>query len=93
MREGRDKHMRKEHQMSRSKYEEDQERILSTRLYVGNLEYNTTLSQFRETFGKFGEIIKIDLKKGYAFVVRKPHKYFLNLLNIGVRKKRNSKKS
>jgi len=84
MREVRERHTRVELQMNRSKYQEDYERNLSTRLYVGNLDYNTTISQFRETFGRYGEIVSIDLKSGYAFVVRNSLIFF-NFPSLGVR--------
>jgi RNA recognition motif-containing protein len=40
----------------------------NSRLYVGNLKYQTTNNDIREVFGKFGEIKAIQIKKGYAFI-------------------------
>ena len=41
----------------------------NTRLYIGNLVYNTTLNEVKEIFKRFGEIENIQIKNGYSFVV------------------------
>lgn len=50
--------------------------IMSTRLYVGNLSYNTTETQLQELFGAFGPVTNVDLimdkfsgrPRGFGFV-------------------------
>jgi RNA recognition motif-containing protein len=39
------------------------------RLYVGNLDYKTKVNDIRDIFGKYGEIIAIQIKSGFAFIV------------------------
>ena len=39
------------------------------RLYVGNLDYKTKVNDIRDVFGKYGEIIAIQIKSGFAFIV------------------------
>lgn len=41
----------------------------NSRLYIGNLNYDTSLRQIREAFSKYGHISSIHKKNGYAFVV------------------------
>ena len=41
----------------------------SARLYIGNLDYNTKVSEVKDIFGKYGEIVAITIKNGFAFVV------------------------
>jgi RNA recognition motif-containing protein len=49
---------------------------MSTKLYVGNLSYNTTESQLRELFAAHGPVVSVDLimdrfsgrPRGFAFV-------------------------
>lgn len=46
------------------------------KLYVGNLPFNVTETDLRETFGRFGEVTKVDLisdrfsgeSRGFGFV-------------------------
>jgi RNA recognition motif-containing protein len=49
---------------------------MSTKLYVGNLPYNTTQEELSELFGKHGEVVEVALitdretgrSKGFGFV-------------------------
>lgn len=41
------------------------------RLYVGNLDYKTRVNDIRDVFGKYGDIVAIQIKSGFAFIVRK----------------------
>ena len=43
---------------------------INARLYIGNLDYKATVGNIRESFGKFGEIVAIQIKSGFAFVVK-----------------------
>ena len=53
-----------------------QETIMSTKLYVGNLSYNTTETQLRELFAAHGTVSSVDLimdkfsgrPRGFGFV-------------------------
>jgi RNA recognition motif-containing protein len=38
------------------------------RLYIGNLDYRTTVQDVRKIFGKYGEIVAIQIKTGFCFV-------------------------
>ena len=50
---------------------------MSTKLYVGNLSYNTTQNQLQELFAAYGPVVGVDLimdkfsgrPRGFAFVV------------------------
>lgn len=42
----------------------------NSRLYIGNLDYKTTVLEVRDIFGKFGEILAIQIKSGFAFIVK-----------------------
>lgn len=41
---------------------------MSNRVFVGKVSQNTTEQTLSDEFSKFGEVTKIDLKGGYAFV-------------------------
>ncbi len=45
------------------------ERRVDNRLYIGNLDYTITVRDIREIFEKYGEIVAIQIKSGYAFIV------------------------
>lgn len=63
------------------------------RLYVGNLDFKTSLNELRESFAIFGEIKALHMKSGFAFVVRYNRIYFIiNLLNRNSKKKKQLKK-
>jgi RNA recognition motif-containing protein len=47
---------------------EDAGRQSNCRLYIGNLAYETKVSNLRECFGKYGDIVSIQIKKGFAFL-------------------------
>lgn len=39
------------------------------RVYVGKLDSYTRERDLDDVFGKFGKIVAVDMKRGYAFVV------------------------
>lgn len=40
-----------------------------SRLYVGNLNYDTKVREIKDVFGKFGDLVAIQIKNGYGFIV------------------------
>src|ERR1700724_2919078 len=60
----------------KSVYNRKQVVIMSTRLYVGNLSYNTTDNQLQELFSAFGTVTNVDLimdkfsgrPRGFGFI-------------------------
>src|SRR5579884_3751011 len=50
--------------------------IMSTRLYIGNLSYNTTENQLQDIFSQFGTVTEVDLimdkfsgrPRGFGFI-------------------------
>jgi len=43
---------------------------MSTKLYVGNLNYDTTEEKLKETFEQFGEVVSVNIigRRGFGFV-------------------------
>lgn len=50
------------------------------RAYVGNIPFKATSDDIKSKFSEFGNLIVIDLKQGFCFVVD-----FLIFIRIGVR--------
>jgi RNA recognition motif-containing protein len=40
-----------------------------TRIYIGNLDYETSVSEVKNVFEKYGEILAIQIRLGFAFIV------------------------
>jgi RNA recognition motif-containing protein len=40
-----------------------------TRIYIGNLDYETKVSEVKNVFEKYGEIFSIQIRLGFAFIV------------------------
>jgi RNA recognition motif-containing protein len=41
------------------------------RLFIGQLVKDVRRRELEDAFGKFGEIVRIDIKNGFGFIVRK----------------------
>ena len=62
--------------LGRSSQSTDSKIIMSTRLYVGNLSYNTTENQLQDLFGTHGTVLNVDLimdkfsgrPRGFGFI-------------------------
>ncbi|MEM7435463.1 MAG: RNA-binding protein, partial [Myxococcota bacterium] len=39
------------------------ERVISSKIFVGNLDYGTTDQQLRELFGEIGEVVDVHIPK------------------------------
>lgn len=48
---------------------------INNRIYIGNINYEITGKQIRDVFENFGKIIAIQIRNGFAFVVKFLHKY------------------
>ncbi len=42
-----------------------------TRIYIGNLDYETKVHEVKQVFQKYGEIVSIQIRLGFAFIVIK----------------------
>ena len=51
----------------KSRHHEDE--FDNCRLYIGNLDYNSNVKSIRQVFDQFGEIVAIQIKNGFAFLV------------------------